>query len=103
MAVEPGADIEQVSFWIADSFNLNTFVIASSMISAGLTWWQACRVTLLNGVEAHLSGIPVCHYRLFTRRTHSGTQRSTRCCSWLDLPIRQPNHLRIVRIAMAGL
>jgi NCS1 family nucleobase:cation symporter-1 len=31
----------QVSFWIADSFNLNTFVIASSMISAGLTWWQA--------------------------------------------------------------
>lgn len=38
----------QVSFWIADSFNLNTFVIASSMISAGLTWWQVCRVTTLN-------------------------------------------------------
>ncbi|OWZ33057.1 hypothetical protein LQV05_000898 [Cryptococcus neoformans] len=29
------------SFWIADSFNLNTFTIASSMISAGLNWWQA--------------------------------------------------------------
>jgi cytosine/uracil/thiamine/allantoin permease len=25
----------QVSFWIADSFNLNTFTIASSMIAAG--------------------------------------------------------------------
>jgi NCS1 family nucleobase:cation symporter-1 len=34
----------QVSFWIADSFNLNTFVIASSMISAGLTWWQVSRL-----------------------------------------------------------
>lgn len=31
----------QVGFWIADSFNLNTFVIASGMISAGLNWWQA--------------------------------------------------------------
>ncbi|WWD19852.1 hypothetical protein CI109_104319 [Kwoniella shandongensis] len=30
-----------VGFWIADSFNLNTFTIASSMISAGLNWWQA--------------------------------------------------------------
>ncbi|WWD04001.1 hypothetical protein V865_002063 [Kwoniella europaea PYCC6329] len=30
-----------VSFWIADSFNLNTFTIASSMIAAGLNWWQA--------------------------------------------------------------
>lgn len=30
----------QVGFWIADSFNLNTFVIASSMISSGLNWWQ---------------------------------------------------------------
>ncbi|WVQ83650.1 hypothetical protein IAT38_005792 [Cryptococcus sp. DSM 104549] len=30
-----------VFFWVADSFNLNTFTIASSMISAGLNWWQA--------------------------------------------------------------
>ncbi|KAL1408890.1 uracil permease [Vanrija albida] len=30
-----------VSFWVADSFNLNTFTIASSMITAGLSWWQA--------------------------------------------------------------
>ncbi|OCF44495.1 uracil permease [Kwoniella heveanensis CBS 569] len=30
-----------VGFWIADSFNLNTFTIAASMIAAGLNWWQA--------------------------------------------------------------
>ncbi|GAA5950164.1 hypothetical protein JCM3765_004222 [Sporobolomyces pararoseus] len=29
------------TFWIADSFNLNTFMIASSMVGAGLSWWQA--------------------------------------------------------------
>ncbi|KAI5887332.1 NCS1 nucleoside transporter family [Schizophyllum commune H4-8] len=30
-----------VTFWIADSFNINTWMIASSMIQLGLTWWQA--------------------------------------------------------------
>ena len=31
-----------VGFWIADSFNINTWMIASSMISAsGLSWWQS--------------------------------------------------------------
>ncbi|KAI5298245.1 hypothetical protein KEM55_003632 [Ascosphaera atra] len=30
-----------VGFWIADSFNINTWMIASSMIVDGLTWWQA--------------------------------------------------------------
>ncbi|KAK4089379.1 hypothetical protein Purlil1_6368 [Purpureocillium lilacinum] len=30
-----------VGFWIADSFNINTWMIASSMISGGLSWWQA--------------------------------------------------------------
>ncbi|KIM47162.1 hypothetical protein M413DRAFT_422927 [Hebeloma cylindrosporum] len=30
-----------VSFWIADSFNVSTWVIASSMIQLGLSWWQA--------------------------------------------------------------
>ncbi|OCF57463.1 uracil permease [Kwoniella mangroviensis CBS 10435] len=29
-----------VGFWVADCFNLNTFLIASSMITAGLNWWQ---------------------------------------------------------------
>ncbi|KAE9405020.1 hypothetical protein BT96DRAFT_988856 [Gymnopus androsaceus JB14] len=29
------------AFWIADSFNVNTWMIASSMIQAGLSWWQA--------------------------------------------------------------
>ena len=33
--------LSYVSYWIADSFNLNTFTIASTMITAGLTWWQA--------------------------------------------------------------
>ncbi|KAF9073060.1 permease for cytosine/purines, uracil, thiamine, allantoin-domain-containing protein [Rhodocollybia butyracea] len=30
-----------IAFWIADSFNVNTWMIASSMIQAGLSWWQA--------------------------------------------------------------
>ncbi|KAI0052082.1 NCS1 nucleoside transporter family [Auriscalpium vulgare] len=30
-----------VAFWIADSFNVNTWMIASSMIQLGLSWWQA--------------------------------------------------------------
>lgn len=30
-----------VTFWLADSFNINTFQIASAMVAAGLTWWQA--------------------------------------------------------------
>ncbi|PCH35196.1 NCS1 nucleoside transporter family [Wolfiporia cocos MD-104 SS10] len=29
------------AFWIADSFNINTWMIASSMIQLGLSWWQA--------------------------------------------------------------
>ncbi|KAF4589196.1 uridine permease Fui1 [Ophiocordyceps camponoti-floridani] len=30
-----------VGFWVADSFNINTWMISSSMITAGLSWWQA--------------------------------------------------------------
>ncbi|KZS90713.1 putative uracil permease [Sistotremastrum niveocremeum HHB9708] len=30
-----------VTFWIADSFNINTWMIVSSMIQIGLSWWQA--------------------------------------------------------------
>ncbi|KAK8049569.1 hypothetical protein PG994_011299 [Apiospora phragmitis] len=30
-----------VGFWIADSFNINTWMIASSMIVGGLSWWQS--------------------------------------------------------------
>jgi NCS1 family nucleobase:cation symporter-1 len=30
-----------VGFWIADSFNINTWMISSSMIVNGLSWWQA--------------------------------------------------------------
>ncbi|KZV72774.1 NCS1 nucleoside transporter family [Peniophora sp. CONT] len=29
------------TFWIADSFNVNTWMIVSSMIDLGLSWWQA--------------------------------------------------------------
>ncbi|KAL8287021.1 hypothetical protein RQP46_004027 [Phenoliferia psychrophenolica] len=29
------------TFWVADSFNVNTFQIASSMVTVGMTWWQA--------------------------------------------------------------
>jgi NCS1 family nucleobase:cation symporter-1 len=30
-----------VFFWIADSYNLNTWMISSSMIVNGLSWWQS--------------------------------------------------------------
>ncbi|KAF2138730.1 uncharacterized protein K452DRAFT_300812 [Aplosporella prunicola CBS 121167] len=30
-----------VGFWVADSFNINTWMIASSNIADGLSWWQA--------------------------------------------------------------
>ncbi|TGZ79140.1 uracil permease [Ascodesmis nigricans] len=30
-----------VAFWIADSFNINTWMISSSMIMGGLSWWQS--------------------------------------------------------------
>ncbi|KAI1102802.1 permease for cytosine/purines, uracil, thiamine, allantoin-domain-containing protein [Jackrogersella minutella] len=30
-----------VGFWIADSFNINTWMISSSMVKAGLSWWQS--------------------------------------------------------------
>lgn len=52
------------SFWIADSFNLNTFTIASSMISAGLNWWQAFICVIIGyslvGPLIVLSARPVC-------------------------------------------
>lgn len=30
-----------VGFWIADCFNINTWMISSSMVVAGLSWWQS--------------------------------------------------------------
>lgn len=30
-----------VGFWIADSFNINTWMISSAMIQDGLSWWQS--------------------------------------------------------------
>ncbi|KAF8330117.1 permease for cytosine/purines, uracil, thiamine, allantoin-domain-containing protein [Amanita rubescens] len=30
-----------IYLWIADSFNINTWMLASSMIQFGLSWWQA--------------------------------------------------------------
>ncbi|EGG12643.1 uncharacterized protein MELLADRAFT_32428, partial [Melampsora larici-populina 98AG31] len=30
-----------VTFWLADAWNVNTWTIASTMIAAGLSWWQA--------------------------------------------------------------
>ncbi|KXX78415.1 Uracil permease [Madurella mycetomatis] len=30
-----------VGFWIADSFNINTWMISGSMIVGGLSWWQS--------------------------------------------------------------
>jgi nucleobase:cation symporter-1, NCS1 family len=33
--------ISFVNFWIADSFNINTWMIAASSLEVGLSWWQA--------------------------------------------------------------
>lgn len=30
-----------MGFWIADSFNINTWMIAASSLEVGLSWWQA--------------------------------------------------------------
>lgn len=30
-----------VAFWISDSFNINTWMISSSNILDGLSWWQS--------------------------------------------------------------
>ncbi|TEB23337.1 NCS1 nucleoside transporter family [Coprinellus micaceus] len=35
------AGINFIAFWIADSFNVNTWMIVSSMVLLGLSWWQA--------------------------------------------------------------
>ncbi|ORY84681.1 NCS1 nucleoside transporter family [Leucosporidium creatinivorum] len=35
------------SFWLADSWNLNTFMIGSAMVGAGMTWWQAWLATIV--------------------------------------------------------
>ncbi|KAE8143281.1 permease for cytosine/purines, uracil, thiamine, allantoin-domain-containing protein [Aspergillus pseudotamarii] len=63
-----------VAFWIADSLNINTWMISSSMIVDGLSWWQswicvwvgyfiaACFVCLTGRIGAvyHLSFPVVC-------------------------------------------
>lgn len=35
------AGVNFIAFWIADSFNVNTWMIVSSMVLLGLSWWQA--------------------------------------------------------------
>lgn len=47
-----GPDID-LSSWVATSFNVNTWMITSSMIQLGLSWWQACIcVCIGNGLAA---------------------------------------------------
>ncbi|OJA08368.1 hypothetical protein AZE42_01007 [Rhizopogon vesiculosus] len=36
-----------VAFWVADMFNINTWMIVSSMIQLGMSWWQAWICVLL--------------------------------------------------------
>ncbi|CEO59435.1 Putative Uracil transporter (Eurofung) [Penicillium brasilianum] len=33
--------LNYIAFWIADSLNINTWMISSSMIVSGLSWWQS--------------------------------------------------------------
>jgi NCS1 family nucleobase:cation symporter-1 len=30
-----------VGFWIADSFNINTWMISAAAVTSGLSWWQS--------------------------------------------------------------
>ncbi|OQV01653.1 hypothetical protein CLAIMM_06969 isoform 2 [Cladophialophora immunda] len=46
-----------VAFWIADSFNINTWMIASTMLTSGLAWWHAL-ICILIGYSA--SAMLVC-------------------------------------------
>jgi NCS1 family nucleobase:cation symporter-1 len=44
-----------VGFWVADSFNINTWMISSSNIVDGLSWWQSwicVWVCMLNTLSA---------------------------------------------------
>ncbi|GAA5964063.1 hypothetical protein JCM21900_005150 [Sporobolomyces salmonicolor] len=56
------------TFWIADSFNINTFMIASSMVGAGLTWWQAWLCVWVGyaiaGIFLVLNAIPGARYHV---------------------------------------
>ncbi|PIL23545.1 transporter [Ganoderma sinense ZZ0214-1] len=40
-----------IAFWVADSFNINTWMIASSMIQLGLSWWQAWICVWIGGAD----------------------------------------------------
>ncbi|KAH0848763.1 hypothetical protein AYO21_09876 [Fonsecaea monophora] len=46
-----------VAFWIADSFNINTWMIASTMLTSGLAWWHAL-ICILIGYS--ISAVLVC-------------------------------------------
>jgi hypothetical protein len=92
---------EQVSFWIADSFNLNTFVIASSMISAGLTWWQVCEELNHERRQPNHLGIPMCRHRILARWTYFSAQCPTWSCFRTHLPLRQQNYIWYLWISMA--
>ena len=48
-----------VAFWIADSFNINTWMIASASIVDGLSWWQAwlCEQNLHDGIQSAVANV----------------------------------------------
>ncbi|KIX92337.1 uncharacterized protein Z520_11945 [Fonsecaea multimorphosa CBS 102226] len=46
-----------VAFWIADSFNINTWMIASTLLTSGLAWWHAL-ICILIGYS--ISAMLVC-------------------------------------------
>jgi NCS1 family nucleobase:cation symporter-1 len=69
------------SFWIADSFNINTFMIASSVLGSGImNWWQ-CWLSIFLGYVVlslrrggervdHCEGLDDLSSSLSVRRTH---------------------------------
>lgn len=42
-----------VNFWISDSFNINTWMISSSNVADGLSWWQSWLCVWIGNKEAN--------------------------------------------------
>jgi hypothetical protein len=80
-----------VGFWIADSFNINTWMISSSNIVDGLSWWQSWICVWVR----MLSTLPVASFadryiaRLLYRSLLRVHDRSNRCHLPYFFPCRQ--------------
>jgi Permease for cytosine/purines, uracil, thiamine, allantoin len=100
--------------WIADSFNINTWMIVSSMIINGLSWWQGSGFIFLNLVPesfvsngSNISSLDMRMAWLWLRCTYFSTECSpgrdspyhlSGCCEvffwYLGIPMDNPESRR---------